>query len=524
MDTRSPQPREPFFAWPGMASFKLTIPLSYLFFKIFSSVYGGASLIAKLRRPHADFFFPWEMRLPFLPSWALIYLTVPLLLLATPFILRTWRSFTPFMLTLTIETLIAGVFFLGMPLAQAYPARVADGFFGSVFHLADRLNLDYNKFPSLHIAFAVTAAIVFARRCGWFGRGVLTVWIAAVFASTLLIHEHQLLDLAGGLALGLAGSFAILRRVSQEPLLETLRIEALCLSEFWGLVRRHPRYLRVFFALFRASLPGWRQRRPLRVAYCLAQHVDDVLDGDRPATPADVEPEAYVRALLVVLDGGPLSRPAEEAGTAELLAAYLATALEPATTGMKDELSELFAVLIEDRRRMDERRTMTSPALAEHHRRTFHLALDLAFQLSGSRLRAVDTPELIEALAWSSPVRDLDEDLEKGLINVPAEVIAEAGWTGREENLEPILDTPAVVDWLRREHRRGAASILALGERLPSIDDRRGRKILAAFRRVLAAYERKYRRRHPDLTEPPAGLAPAPPLLTRRPRPAGRRG
>jgi len=166
---------------------------------------------------------------------------------------------------------------------------------------------------------------------------------------------------------------------------------------------------------------------------------------------------------------------------------------------------------------------MTALALAEHHRRTFHLALDLALQLAGSRLRAADTPELIEALAWSSPVRDLDEDLEKGLINVPAEVIAEAGWTGREENLEPILDTPAAVDWLRREHRRGAASILALGERLPSIDDRRGRKILAAFRRVLAAYERKYRRHHPDLTEPPAGLAPTGPLL-RRPRAAGRRG
>jgi phytoene/squalene synthetase len=507
-----------------MASFKLTIPLSYLFFKIFSSVYGGSSLIAKLRRPHADFFFPWEMRLPFVPSWALVYLTVPLLLLLTPFILRTWRSFTPFMLTLTIETLIAGVFFLGMPLAQAYPARIAHGFFGSVFHLADRLNLDYNKFPSLHIAFAVTAAIVFGRRCGWFGRGVLTVWLAAVFASTLLIHEHQLLDLAGGLALGLAGSFAILRRMSQEAMLESLRIEALCLSEFWGLVRRHPRYLRIFFALFRASLPGWRRRRPLRVAYCLAQHVDDVLDGDRPAgpAPADSGPEAYVRSLLAILAGGPMSRPAEEAPVAELLAAYLATALAPAE---KAELRELCEVLIEDRRRMDGRRTMASPALAEHHRRTFHLAVDLALRLSGSRLHAADAPELVEALAWSSPVRDLDEDLGKGLINVPAEVIAEAGWTGREENLEPILDTPAVVEGLRGPHRRRPASILALGERLPSLDDRRGRKILAAFRRVLAAYERKYRRRHPDLTEPPAGLAPAPPpLMTRRPRAAGRRG
>jgi hypothetical protein len=156
----TPREREPFLAWPGLASFRLTLPLSYLFCKIFYSVYGGASLLAKLRRPLTDFYFPWEMRLPFLPSWSLVYLSVPLLMLATPFILRTWRSFTPFILTLTAETLIAGIFFIAIPLAQAYPPRLADGFFGGVFHLADRLNLDYNKFPSLHIAFAVTAAVV----------------------------------------------------------------------------------------------------------------------------------------------------------------------------------------------------------------------------------------------------------------------------------------------------------------------------------------------------------------------------
>ncbi|HEY3569314.1 MAG TPA: hypothetical protein VGP73_15395, partial [Thermoanaerobaculia bacterium] len=31
--------REPFLAWPGMSGLRLTLPLSYLFFKIFYSVY-----------------------------------------------------------------------------------------------------------------------------------------------------------------------------------------------------------------------------------------------------------------------------------------------------------------------------------------------------------------------------------------------------------------------------------------------------------------------------------------------------
>jgi len=343
--------REPFLAWPGLASFRLTLPLSYLFFKIFYSVYGGASLLAKLRRPPTDFYFPWEMRLPFLPSWSLVYLSVPLLMLATPFILRTWRGFTPFILTLTAETLIAGIFFLAIPLAQAYPPRLADGFFGGVFHLADRLNLDYNKFPSLHIAFAVTAAVVFGRRCGWLGRTLFAAWIAAVFASTMLIHEHQLLDILGGLALGLFGVVSVQRRVADELYLDTLRIDALCLREMAYFVRRRASFLTPFLALTRASLPRWRQTRPLRAVYCLTQHVEDVLDGFRRVP---VEPAAYVRSVQRVLAGG-APEDAAALTVGEQLAAYLAGELgETERIELTERLEALERV----------RRTFPSPSLS----------------------------------------------------------------------------------------------------------------------------------------------------------------
>lgn len=327
---------EPFLAWPGMAGLRLTLPLSYLFFKIFYSIFGGASLLAKLRTPHVDFYFPWEMRLPFIPSWTLVYLTVPLLLLLTPFILRTWRTFMPFFLTLTTETLIGGVFFLVLPLAQAYPPRVAYGFLGGVFHLADRLNLDYNKFPSLHMAFAVTAAIVFGRRCGWLGRTLLTLWVAAVSASAMLIHEHQVLDLAAGLALGLACVATVQRRTSDERYLDALRIDALCLQEFSYFVRRHVRRLLVFATLTRASLLRWSRTRALRASYCLAQHADDVLQGDRKV---QVDPEKHVRSILRVLAGGD---PAEGM-VAEQLAQFLATELGDEA---KRELAALCEALI----------------------------------------------------------------------------------------------------------------------------------------------------------------------------------
>lgn|GEM_PF-620894 len=489
-------PREPLLAWPGMASLKLTIPLSYLFSKIFFSVYGGTSLLAKLRHIRPDFHFAWELRLPFLPWLSVVYLTVPLLLLLTPFILRTWRSFTPFFLALTAETLVAGVVYLSVPMVQAYPPRVASGIGGAIFHLADRLNLQYNEFPSLHIAFAVTAAIVFGRRCGPLGKILFTLWTLGVAVSTLFLHEHHTLDLASGAVLGLLGVAIVWRRTSKEEVLESLRIEALCLKEFAWFVRRHPRYLVMFYALFRASFPRWRRTRVLRASYCLAQHVDDVLDGDRRIKG---DPEAYALAVVRGLRGEtPFG-----GTTADQLAEFVGAELgryeserEDPNDHPRSDLVKLFEVLLEDRRRMDARRTLSAEALAEQHRLTFFYSLNLTLILAGSSLRASDAPDLVAALAWCSPVRDLDQDLEKGLINIPAEVLARAGWNGDPAILETALDTPAVQDWLRAEHRRGAAAIQALGSRLPDVAEPKGKAILSALHRALALYERKYRRRN----------------------------
>jgi membrane-associated phospholipid phosphatase len=244
---------EPFLAWPGVANLRITVPLCLSFLKLFSSVYGTTSLLAALRAPHLDPAFPFEMKLPFVPSMTAVYLTVPLALLLTPFILRTWRDITPFFLTLTAETLVAGLCFLLLPLAQAYPPRIASGFWGGIFHFADALNLDYNEVPSIHVTFAVTLALVFGRRCGPVGRSLFLVWAVLVCASTLLIHEHHLLDVGAGIVLGVAAVSLVERPASRDAVLDKLRIEALCLREVWTSIRRHPRQLLHAFALWKAA-------------------------------------------------------------------------------------------------------------------------------------------------------------------------------------------------------------------------------------------------------------------------------
>jgi len=77
---------------------------------------------------------------------------------------------------------------------------------GTWLRLADFLNLDYDLIPSLHVAMFVTTAGAYACQSGGLGRVVLRLWAAAVVASTVLTHQHHLIDAVAGLALVRGGA------------------------------------------------------------------------------------------------------------------------------------------------------------------------------------------------------------------------------------------------------------------------------------------------------------------------------
>ena len=76
------------------------------------------------------------------------------------------------------------------------------GIVGTVFHVADVMNLERNDLPSLHVAFAFTLAMAFAPRAKPLGRVLLFAWAVVTALSTLLTRQHNLLDVAGWRAAG----------------------------------------------------------------------------------------------------------------------------------------------------------------------------------------------------------------------------------------------------------------------------------------------------------------------------------
>jgi membrane-associated phospholipid phosphatase len=142
--------------------------------------------------------------MPFVPASVLAYLSLDLVFLAAPFVLRRRRELKALALCLAAVTAVAGVGFLLIPAEPAYPPRDA-GAWSAPFAVARGMALRYNLVPSLHVAMGCVCLAAYADRCGATGKVLLAAWAAAIALSTLLTHQHHLLDVAAGLALAAAG-------------------------------------------------------------------------------------------------------------------------------------------------------------------------------------------------------------------------------------------------------------------------------------------------------------------------------
>jgi len=425
-----------------------------LFALVFGVCYGGASWwTSTLPGPLPSWDFAFEQRVPFVPWLSIVYLTITPVLLLAPFLLR---ERTPmFALALSVETLIATAFFLLFPQTTAWLRPEVTGWARIPFGIADTMNLSYNYFPSLHVAFAVSAAWAY-RRLAW------TFWAAAVAVSTWLMWEHHVIDIVGGIALA-----AIVMSVAER---ERTWVELCCLAQCARFSRRHIRYFVIFLAIYVPSLLHWRRYRAVRTGFCTAQWIDDLLDGDRAS---EREPLEIIDELLDELSrGGAGFQPAHDAGRPPAPLSRLARAL---FADLPPDAQRDFIALVRcmrvDRVRVLGREIWSAEELDAHHRRTFSLSVDLMLVTSGCTARAEEAPSLIDAFAWCSVFRDLDDDLSKGLINIPRGADAS--------------------QWTSDSHARACVSLGRSANEIAALEDPRARKILGIFQSSITKFARR---------------------------------
>lgn len=196
----------PLFALPERGEWRALLKMVAFFLLFFYCFYGAAAYLADYIGYKFDVGFEFEKQIPFVPELALVYLSVGPMMLLSIFILRQPEKMRPLLTVLCAQTLVGFFIFLAFPVESNFPQMQEPANLPLIFRIADLINLKNNELPSLHFCFAATMALVYSSGRRTAVALLFHAWALSIAASTLLIHEHNLLDLVAGYLLAWAGA------------------------------------------------------------------------------------------------------------------------------------------------------------------------------------------------------------------------------------------------------------------------------------------------------------------------------
>jgi len=168
----------------------------------FFSVYPTCNWLTSLRGDYFSLYLPGETSLPFVPELMLVYLSMYVLFAMPPFFLRV-TELTALGKQLVAGTLASGLIFILLPTKLGFDRQIPESdVFGPLYSAMFSVDLPHNMVPSLHVVFSALILLALANsKAGehykilWFG------WLIVICGSTLLVHQHHVIDVVAGLAL-----------------------------------------------------------------------------------------------------------------------------------------------------------------------------------------------------------------------------------------------------------------------------------------------------------------------------------
>jgi len=185
----------------------------------FVLVYGGCNWLTAQREARVRLDFDFERQFPIIPWAAYAYLSINPLLWCSGLALHSPRQWRALALAMIGAITVAGVGFLLFPADLAYrPWQESTASeWHALFRFVHLTVGDHNLFPSLHVALAWLCAAAYARASAPALRPLWPAWAGAIMVATVLAHQHHLLDVAGGIALGWACFKLVYLRQLPEP-------------------------------------------------------------------------------------------------------------------------------------------------------------------------------------------------------------------------------------------------------------------------------------------------------------------
>lgn len=170
----------------------------------FVLVYNFTNWAASKRGDLPTAAFQWELNIPFVPWLVIPYWSIDLFFLCAFFLPATRLRLQTLLKRVLWAVAIAGCFFLLFPLRLLFVRPAVDGPVSVLFGALDNLNNFYNLAPSLHIVLQLILWPEYRSRISGRWLLLLNVWFILIACSTVLVWQHQLIDIFFGGLLGAA--------------------------------------------------------------------------------------------------------------------------------------------------------------------------------------------------------------------------------------------------------------------------------------------------------------------------------
>lgn len=191
------------FVFPNSEKLKLITIYTIISTIVFVVVYGWCNKQAALAPVRYHLYTDWEISLPLIPWMIYPYISLNLLFLVCAFVLKENSSIKGFCVSLMVAAICAGVIFYLFPGQLGFARETVPGY-EHYFDFMFSIDHPHNLFPSLHITYSSLA--IFAMREQTNSKSFhyfLYIWLAAITASVVLVHQHHLFDIVTGFILAM---------------------------------------------------------------------------------------------------------------------------------------------------------------------------------------------------------------------------------------------------------------------------------------------------------------------------------
>ncbi len=133
-----------------------------------------------------------------------VYASYDLAAALLPLFCRGWRDYAVVGGTILLQTLVACTIYILVPQRLAFATTDSGLVWDWLSGMADLPHPGlYSYAPSMHVAGVLAIGMFFAPRLRRAGATALWAWCVAVIASTWMVQEHHIADIASGIVLAL---------------------------------------------------------------------------------------------------------------------------------------------------------------------------------------------------------------------------------------------------------------------------------------------------------------------------------